>query len=216
MPAAVHDYGSGQPTVPGFNLGGGMIPGGFNPPGGGIVRGHDGKLVAQPINPVIGQTIPNGGAVLPPTFAFTPNPLGRPPIDSREDDRLDREFQSRVRSQAIENNWQQARIAAQSAEQRLEIDLWAVNTYNLDAKAVNDRVLPVLMAFTDKNFGGDRLAWSQWWANERGYVESPQGPKPTLVERVEPVYTPQFVPVPPEFVARRLGQSCFAAGTRSR
>jgi hypothetical protein len=108
----------------------------------------------------------------------------------------------------IAGNWRLARMAAASAQQQLEADLFVVRYYNADAQLINDRVLPVLRAVANLDLGPDRQAWSRWWVNERGYaVPEPEGPKPTFVQQVPPSFQPDF---------RRVSHSCFAAGTPVR
>jgi hypothetical protein len=125
--------------------------------------------------------------------------------DKDDDDRDEKRDEERDRRDTIERNWQEAKRAAASAEQRLEADLMVVRAYNEDAEANNKRVLPVLQAVTVKDLGSDRQTWSRWWTNERGYVyKETTGPKPTYQEEVPPSYVPNF---------NRVSHSCFGAGT---
>jgi hypothetical protein len=103
-----------------------------------------------------------------------------------------------------------------AARQTLENDVASIEAYNVKAREVNDRILPVLAAVAGQDFGPDREAWGKWWVDQIGMTIFPQKSqeKTTFVEQVPIDYQPQVMPTAlvQSFSARRL-MSCFAAGT---
>jgi hypothetical protein len=53
--------------------------------------------------------------------------------------------------------------AVRMAQERLELDVLALESRNTRVRAVNERVLPILMASTGQDFGPNPEAWRQWW-----------------------------------------------------
>ena len=66
----------------------------------------------------------------------------------------------------------------------------------------NDRALPILESLTNQNFGVDPTKWTDWWADQLGFVVDSRysDDKPTITE----LYAPELL-IP--------HSACFAAGT---
>jgi Pretoxin HINT domain len=88
------------------------------------------------------------------------------------------------------------------SRQQLRDDIQAIESYNSDVFAVNNRVLPVLTDLTGRDLGPSAQAWQSWWTDQRGYAYSAPDPE------TKPTYT-EFVQNP--FVIEH--HSCFGAGT---
>jgi len=99
--------------------------------------------------------------------------------------------------------WVQNR--ARQAEQSLERDAAFVEGVNQQIRDLNDRVLPVVVPVSGRDFGDTADAWKSWWNNEIGYAYESSTPdeKPTYYDFVA-------VSVRPPHTA------CFAEGTPVR
>ncbi len=97
------------------------------------------------------------------------------------------------------------RDRARRAEQSLERDAAFVEDVNQQIRNVNDRVLPVIVSVSGRDFGDGADEWKTWWNDEIGYAHQSSTPaeKPTYYGFVE-------VPILPPHSA------CFAAGTPVR
>ena len=102
------------------------------------------------------------------------------------------------------------------AEQQLASEVKQIEDVNASAKALNDRVLPLLSGITGQDFGPRPADWSKWWAEAQGVVlreEEPTNPS-TSVEQVPiggvPVPAPALVAQPNLIL---FHYSCFAART---
>jgi len=94
------------------------------------------------------------------------------------------------------------RQANQVVEQRLAMDVQALETTNAQITRVNQGVLPLLKTITGQDLGVEPDKWRGWWTDQLGYVyqSSTQATKPT--------YTDFVSAVPPT-----THSACFAAGT---
>lgn len=99
--------------------------------------------------------------------------------------------------------WVQSR--ARIAQQSLERDQAVVEGVNQQIRDVNDRVLPVVVPVSGRDFGEDADAWKTWWNDQIGYAYKSTTPeeKPTYYDFVA-------VPTTPPHTA------CFAAATPVR
>jgi len=90
-----------------------------------------------------------------------------------------------------------------SIQQRLAVDIQAVEATNAQIRLVNERALPVLKATTSLDFGAEPERWKAWWTDQLGYAYQSSQPssKPTFTEVV--VDTP----------SSSQSSACFAAGT---
>jgi len=99
------------------------------------------------------------------------------------------------------------RDRARRAEQNLERDAAFVEDVNQQIRNLNDRVLPVIVSVSGRDFGDRADEWKTWWNDEIGYAYQSSTPapneKPTYYDFIE-------VPVAPPHSA------CFAAGTPVR
>jgi hypothetical protein len=110
----------------------------------------------------------------------------------------------------------QARAAAASSEAQLQADVSQIERLNARIDERNGRVLPILRAATEQDFGEDNEAWARWWTESQGYAFRGQSTgTPTITEVVTPAYQPPAPVLLGEgpVVAVRAGHSCFAAGT---
>jgi hypothetical protein len=164
-------------------------------------------------------TIQRGPGEGPFTIDLTPPPPPPPPPAEdagqrrrREEDEAFRTNMAQWQSTVI-YNWYEAQSAALTASQRLGADIAAVEGYNQAVRFYNGRVLGVLQAVTQQQFGHDREAWARWWADSRGYAYdgARPGPKPTIDVAVQD-FVPQFAS--PTYIY--VHNSCFAAGTPVR
>jgi hypothetical protein len=117
--------------------------------------------------------------------------------------------------------------SALMAQEQLADDTRRIDAFNADLRESNQRIFQVLTAVTGRASGGPQEDWKAWWTDYLGYsyTRPPEAPRPTVVEEVPLVYTPQPVPVLPQIsatgpsvttVAARIGSSCFQAGTPVR
>jgi hypothetical protein len=107
-----------------------------------------------------------------------------------------------------ENGRNQARYkqAVAAAEALFEYDLACLESNNVTARQVNDRIFPLLQSSTGQDLGDDRVAWSKWWTEEQGYSFRPPE-KVTYFQRA-PDTTPNYEPA--------ALSSCFGRGTLVR
>lgn len=99
--------------------------------------------------------------------------------------------------------WVQSR--ARVAQQSLERDEAFVEGVNQQIRDLNDRVLPVVVPVSGRDFGEDADAWKTWWNDQIGYAYKSTTPeeKPTYYDFVA-------IPATPPHTA------CFAAATPVR
>jgi len=111
----------------------------------------------------------------------------------------------------------EAQKSAAVAQQQLQNDIDAVESFNEAVHQSNLKVLPALNALTGKDYGENRESWAAWWVNEQGYaVSSTDTPRATIVQNVPLGYVPQLQA--PQFfdgqvTAMTPVHSCFGAGT---
>jgi tetratricopeptide (TPR) repeat protein len=100
---------------------------------------------------------------------------------------------------ALEN----IRQSNQALEQRLAMDIQAVESTNTQIKQLNDRALPVLLATTGMDLGAEPEKWRSWWTDQLGYAyqSSQTESKPTFTDMVVMSASPP------------VSSACFAAGT---
>ena len=91
----------------------------------------------------------------------------------------------------------------QAARQTLQQDIQNIEVMNAQIRELNDRVLPLAVAVTGQDFGGESESWMKWWTNELGYVY--QSPQPTTKPTYTDVINFQYQPPP--------HSACFSAGT---
>jgi hypothetical protein len=115
--------------------------------------------------------------------------------------------------------------AARMAQEQLAADLRAIESLNQQLRESNERVRQVLIATLGLSPGERQEDWKVLWADYLGYsyTPPPEQAKPTYVEAVPLVYSPQPVPISTEThgagqatvssVASSIGHSCFQAGT---
>ncbi len=99
---------------------------------------------------------------------------------------------------ALEN----IRQRSQALQQRLAMDIQAVEATNAQIRQLNDRALPVLKATTSLDLGAEPEKWKSWWTDQLGYAYQSSQPdrKPTFTDMV---VMPSTQP----------HSACFAAGT---
>jgi tetratricopeptide (TPR) repeat protein len=99
---------------------------------------------------------------------------------------------------ALEN----IRQSNQALQQKLAMDVQAVEETNAEICKLNDRVMPVLLATTGQNLGSEPDKWKGWWTDQLGYAyqSSQAESKPTFTDMVIMPSTPP-------------SSACFAAGT---
>ncbi|MGO9469097.1 MAG: polymorphic toxin-type HINT domain-containing protein [Isosphaeraceae bacterium] len=87
-------------------------------------------------------------------------------------------------------------------QQRLAMDIQAVEATNAQIRQLNDRALPVLKATTSLDLGAEPEKWKSWWTDQLGYAYQSSQPdtKPTFTDMVVMPSTPP-------------SSACFAAGT---
>jgi hypothetical protein len=90
-------------------------------------------------------------------------------------------------------------------QQRLAMDVQAVEATNAQIRLLNDRALPVLKATTSLDLGVEPEKWKIWWSDQLGYAyqASQQASKPTFTDVV-------MEPSPSQSA---VSSACFAAGT---
>jgi len=99
---------------------------------------------------------------------------------------------------ALEN----IRQRSQALQERLAMDIQAVEATNAQIRQLNDRALPVLKATTSLDLGAEPEKWKSWWTDQLGYAYQSSQPdtKPTFTDMVVMPSTPP-------------SSACFAAGT---
>ena len=102
--------------------------------------------------------------------------------------------------------------AVQETERRVASDVATVEATNDAYHALNNRVLPTLVALTGEDYDADPRAWSDWWIDAQGYAYDSAPPKPTYVTVVD-APRPQYESEPVRPAAHGY---CFAAGTPVR
>jgi hypothetical protein len=107
--------------------------------------------------------------------------------------------------------------AAATAQQQLANDVAALNRYNADSAALNDRVVQVLNNASEQSLPPECDTWQRWMVDQLGYPQRDpdQQPNPTIVQQVTPDL-PQvqgFVPTQDGYRLPVSHHSCFAAGT---
>jgi len=95
------------------------------------------------------------------------------------------------------------RQANQAVEQRLAMDVQALEATNAQIAQVNAGVLPLLKTITGQELGVEPEKWKGWWTDQLGYVYQSSTPE------TKPTYT-EFISAPPPAPAH---SACFAAGT---
>jgi Pretoxin HINT domain len=95
------------------------------------------------------------------------------------------------------------RQANQAVEQRLAMDVQALETTNAQITQVNEGVLPLLKTVTGQALGVEPEKWKGWWTDQLGYVYQSSSPE------TKPTFTEFVSAVPPTTVHC----ACFAAGT---
>jgi hypothetical protein len=95
-------------------------------------------------------------------------------------------------------------LTAESSQQQeaitqsqIENDVRALEQANAEIDQTNERALPLLESLTNQNFGIDPGQWTNWWADQLGYVVD------SRYSEDKPTFTQVFVP----------HTACFAAGT---
>ena len=114
--------------------------------------------------------------------------------------------QAAYRDMQIASAYQAAAQATQNLQQRLAVDIQAVEATNAGINDLNRRVLPVLGMITGQDFGAEPEKWKTWWTDQLGYVYQSNIPetKPTLTDTVT---------VTSPFTMGTSHTACFAAGT---
>jgi tetratricopeptide (TPR) repeat protein len=98
-----------------------------------------------------------------------------------------------------------ANMKAANAQQQLDLDVQAIEAFNRDSAALNQRIMPVLQSLAGApDVKDDQDALKGWWYDQLGYqYEPPQ--KVTVVQQdVAPQYAPPRI------------YTCFASGTLVR
>jgi tetratricopeptide (TPR) repeat protein len=95
------------------------------------------------------------------------------------------------------------RESNQIVEQRLAMDVQALEATNAEIREVNQRVVPLLKTITGQDMGVEPGKWRAWWTDQLGYVYQ------SSTAETKPTYT-EFIIAPPP---GSLHSSCFAAGT---
>jgi hypothetical protein len=97
-------------------------------------------------------------------------------------------------------------------------DVRSLERLNASVRKANDPIIATLAAVLDRTPGETRSDLDRWYNDQRGYVLASRSlaTKPTVVQEVEPSYTPQ--PVGQFVYDRQAGyflpnRDCFAAGT---
>lgn len=98
-------------------------------------------------------------------------------------------------------NREQYSRAVATVETQLRNDLAELETNNRTARAINDRILPLLDTMTGQELGDDRIAWAAWYAEDQGYSYQP--PKKVRL-------TQQVAQTQPTYAQR---SDCLALGT---
>jgi hypothetical protein len=164
------------------------------------------------LSPSYGVIAPNG-SFLPPDPVY---PYAAMAAGAQWTSLANITIEQRVRAN-IGQMARDAEASAIAAQQRLEADVRAIETFNAPIHAMNDRVVPVLQVVTGLDLGAKRRAWENWWADQLGYAQR-QEPRyrPTVVEEVPIPFQSQprldVVEVP--IHVDRI--SCFGAGTLVR
>ena len=110
------------------------------------------------------------------------------------------------RDMQIASAYQAIEQSSRNLQQRLALDIQAVETTNSQIGDLNGRVLPLLQLISGQDFGAEPEKWKTWWTDQLGYVYQSNIPeiKPTLTDTVS-VTTP--------FLMGTKSTACFAAGT---
>ncbi len=123
------------------------------------------------------------------------------------------------RDMQIASAYQAVEQSSQNLQQRLALDIQAVETVNAQIGEVNGRALAVLRMISGQVFGAEPEKWKTWWTDQLGYVYQSNIPeiKPTLIDAVtvsprKPVPT-DTVAVTAPFLIGTCHTACFAAGT---
>ncbi len=91
---------------------------------------------------------------------------------------------------------------AAMTQSQIEADVRVLEETNAGINQTNDRALPLLEALTNQSFGLDPKKWTDWWADQLGFVVDSRysESKPSITQ----LYAPEaYIP----------HSSCFAAGT---
>ena len=91
---------------------------------------------------------------------------------------------------------------ASMTQSQIEADVRVLEEANAVINQTNDRTLPILESLTNQNFGIEPKKWTDWWADQLGFVVDSRysESKPTITQ----LYAPEaYIP----------HSSCFAAGT---
>ena len=87
--------------------------------------------------------------------------------------------------------------SAAITQTQIESDVRALEEANALINQTNDRALPILESLTNQNFGVDPAKWTNWWADQLGFVVD------SRYSESKPLINEVFVP----------HSACFAAGT---